>query len=140
MKLKKVSFYRVSSRFAHEDPAIFAENEGMKDMLRYEMAFLNRNFPGVIAFPTFQSKSGGTYPGEVTYGRWNSMGFKIEPLNTKKDDQYFALYQNFLSSASEWVSFRRKGCPGPLTPVPLKVYLEVKDTHEIDYILNVATV
>ena len=112
------------------------------DMLRYDLAFVNDEEPGLVAFPTFSSGHGG----KVTIDRWHSHGYQLKPIversgveegqrvSTGRNEawhrlDYFEQREN-VKAGRGWFTFRRPlgndGTPdySALAKVPLTMFLE----------------
>jgi hypothetical protein len=93
--LKRVEFLRV----AH--PAVDVER--LADMLRYDVAFMCDAYPGVVAFPTFQTRGAGLHKAKATLGRWASFGARLVPLDGEAP--------TIDTSRAEWVTYRHPKDP-----------------------------
>lgn len=126
MKLHGVLFYRVKSRL-HD-----LEVDAYKDMLRYDLAFVNPELPGIVAFPVFNEKN-GRLGGVVTAPRWRSFCVVIEPV---ADDTEHARCHLAFQRADNWTTYQHPSPEfgptdyGTLHPFSLKRYLEAKDRRD----------
>jgi hypothetical protein len=97
MKLIDVAFYKVSSRMrgAVDIPI---------DMLRYDLAFTNPEFPGIVAFPRFATSS-GPLGGRVTRARWESFLIKVDPWVVDNDIDE-KVRESFRRNPQKWVTYQ----------------------------------
>jgi hypothetical protein len=118
MKIKKVVFARIRSRFG-------GEVTNIEDMLRYDLAFQHKTERGLIAFPIFQTPSGAA-GGQITLARWDSFGLKATPLSRQDN----LTLQNSMN-VDDWTTYQHPRITGPtdynrLVRVPLARYLTAK--------------
>lgn len=94
-KIVCVDFYRVHTM--------------IKDMLRYDSAFACDKFPGIVAYPRFQSRN-GTWGGKPTVDRWRSFlaGFNPMPLTPTelKDIGIVATVESMFADGWYTIEFR----------------------------------
>lgn len=127
MKIKKISFYHVESKY--RDKTL----PDLRDMLRYDVAFQSRSNPDLIAFPAFQTKQ-GTLGGAITVGRWDSFGVRLKPVGRNEED-ILTIHSIF---PDEWLTYRHpRSANGPydytkLVAVSLATYRNAKDPDAID--------
>lgn len=94
MKIKwPAQFYRMfrDGRSLEE-----CDQEDVLDMLRYDLAFQNIKDPSLVAFPSV-----GAYGARITFGRWKSFGFRLEPVNPAD-----VLPEGRECYAANWVTYR----------------------------------
>lgn len=125
MKLKKIAFFKITSRHNSGLPSL-------QDMLRYDVAFQHQERPEIIAFPIFHTKY-GNLGGRITHGRWQSFG--IGKMTSLGDEEARDL--KFGLQAEKWTTYvhpaRRNGPTdySRYVPVSLAEYLAAKDHREI---------
>lgn len=73
MKLKRITFARVKSRYGDSEPL------DIRDMLRYDIAFQPKSDPSLVAFPVFHTR-GGDLGGKITHDRWRTYGFIVTEI------------------------------------------------------------
>lgn len=74
-------------------------SEVHEDMLRYDCAFANEEFPNVVAFPEFKEKGQGRWGGIPTTARWASFGIAIRAIREPER-------QNILTAPEKWYTVR----------------------------------
>lgn len=125
--MKSVRFLNIKHRLGELDSDI-------ADMLRYDCAFISAKHPGVVAFPTFKTRS-GDLGGAVTRDRWRSFGVALE-LPTATDMEIFELRDSL--SKDDWYSFRHPRMKdstqtdyGRLVKVLFEEFLKIDHPSEI---------
>lgn len=76
---KSARFFTAVNKYGNRTLAV-EDVERIKDMLRYDVAFMNDQYPGVVAFVKYGTRGAGTHEGKVTLARWDSFGVKLVPL------------------------------------------------------------
>lgn len=126
MRLKRISFMRMESRFGSDLPNV-------ADMLRYDVAFQSKVSPEYIAFPTFGTKD-GNLGGTVTVNRWHTYGAVLRFL---ENEVILVLSQASRTKPDSWVTYRHpRTVEGPLdykqlVPVTLEAYCQAKDPRDL---------
>lgn len=119
MKLRKTIFFKTECGFDNVVPP---------DMLRYDTAFVNDDFPGIVAFPKFQTKY-GNFGGDPTVARWGSFGVALRQAGDVPS----------LAMTDAWYTYRhpRVRPHGPvdyseLVKVALTRYLAARSFEDVD--------
>lgn len=132
MKIKRVFFYRVVAYDA-------IRTEIPRDMLRYDVAFVNVRHPGFVAFPVFNGSKFGDLGGKVTHERWHSFSVVLEARHLSDVE----VGKNGLNLNNHgWHTYRHPSIfegphhKGPvdylgLVRVELSAYLDAKDTTDL---------
>lgn len=132
MKIIRCTFYRI-----HEMAYMQREDQvtAPRDMLRYDLAFECIDDPGLLAFPTFKTKT-GQLGGQVTRARWSSFG--VRELESPSSRPLF--YADLLLAPDRWLTFRHPRMPDGriaydrLVAVPLSAFVDpkVKEVRDLD--------
>ena len=93
MKIKRIRFMKIEQDCVGND---------IRDMLRYDCAFISDAHPGIVAFPVFKTKH-GDLGGPITVDRWRSFGVKFEPHDID-DAKAFELRDEL--SRDKWHTYR----------------------------------
>lgn len=124
MKLKKMQFAEIQLKQDQEwNKEVISH---IKDMVRYDGAFINRDVPGIIAFPTWKTKEGDLY-GKQTTGRWNSFGVKISPLTMSLPTM---LQQDPFLVPDAWITYRTDNASDHVE-FTLSEYARAKDSEKL---------
>jgi hypothetical protein len=79
----------------------------LKDMLRYDVAFMCDEHPGLVAFVKYATRGAGTHEGRPTLARWDSFSVKLVPLVTPAP--------NFNITSETWFTYRHPRRSGEAT-------------------------
>lgn len=125
MKIKRILFMQVESRFGHLS--------NLADMLRYDMAFQSTVDPEYIAFPVFQTKD-GNLGGNITTARWHSFSVDLRFLPPAALE---LLSKAARTKPEAWITYRHARNEhgqfdyGKLVPFSLADYCTAKDTDSL---------
>lgn len=99
IKITRFLTWTLTSKYRNQ-PVTHIE-EHAADMLRYDAAFANPKYPNIVLTVRAQIGGRGLHKGEITRGRWDSFGYRIEefPLTSP------FLHADVLRDAGEWVTF-----------------------------------
>lgn len=137
MKLKRISFMRLESRFGPGESLRTDQDHGspkLADMLRYDVAFQSTVSPEYIAFPVFQTKH-GNLGGNINHARWHSFGVYVKYIS---DEAGEVLSKASQTKPDAWITYRHpRDAEGrydyhKLVPVSLETFCSAKDTDSID--------
>src|SRR5581483_7623050 len=102
MKVKKVAMVFTYVDGLRRDEIM---HDSIKDMLRYDGAFVCDAMPDVLVYPDIQDKD-GTFKRKPELGRWAS--FRVT-LTEVKDAKFHDIASHFMSHPRDWYTFRREG-------------------------------
>lgn len=97
-------FYRMAGDIPMQDlPERHLERakENMKDMLRYDEAFVNDDRPGVMVSFRANVPGRGKHRSDITPDRWLSMGFKV-----RKHPELTLTISEVMQEWDKWYSMR----------------------------------
>lgn len=117
-EIRGADFYTMRSR------TILGEDDAVRDMLRYDLAFRSAAAPSIIAFPDMQF-SRDRMKTKPTPARWSSFGISIAPF--VGDDALADLFKCLCEIPESWTTWqtsRVTGDFGKLVPVTLREYVE----------------
>lgn len=103
-KLLRVVYYEAHILDGGEPAAV--EDEQVRDLLRYDLAFMHPSYPGVVAFPEF-SVHGGNLGGRPTVTRWRSWRIgigaqvRIEPHEVRSVERFPETWYTFRHPTEE---------------------------------------
>jgi len=123
---KHIRLYRAENPYTTQDE--------WSEMLRYDLGFLNRAYPGVVLFPRLAAGRMGDYAQGPIKERWQSYGFHLtEITGQERDDILF----DFSAHVRNWATARRiplnaPGVTGPFVDVTLSDVLAAKDLPALD--------
>lgn len=118
-----ITVYKIISRHA---PELGETQPRHADCLRYDLAFHDPADMSRVIFPVFTGRDGNTTR-DITWGRWQAYGFKVEQELAGRDTQ-------FLEGLDAWITYRHVNQDDPdkqtdystLEPVTMKDYLAAR--------------
>jgi len=123
-----VNFQKITARIGKLDM------ESIRDMLRYDLAFVHPDWPGIVAFPVFRTKY-GNLGGTVTKKRWQSFAVNVGAIGLSTGGHY-ELVEHMNRHADSWLTYQHPTVGhnptdyGRLEPFSFKRYLEIKDHRD----------
>jgi hypothetical protein len=128
---------KIGRVFFHKVVGYEGDLQVPKDMLRYDVAFINDAHPGVVAFPVFSVPKLGAFGGKVTHGRWHSFLYVL--THHALTGEQVRDHKLSITSGG-WYTYRHPSIMtvykgpvdyGSLVRVELEAYLKARDTNEL---------